>query len=67
MNSLTILLRLSAVSLCAAMLSPTIAQTADAPDLTGIWDGGPRARPINGENMPWEAHNFPILNERALA
>ena len=41
--------------------------SASVPDLTGIWDGGTRARPINGENMPWEPANFPVLNERALA
>ena len=50
-------------------LAAVSAQTDSAavPDLTGIWDGGTRARPINGENMPWEPANFPVLNERALA
>ena len=42
-------------------------ESTEIPDLTGIWDGGTRARPINGENMPWEPSNFPVLNERALA
>jgi len=37
------------------------------PDLAGIWDGSPRARPINGENVPWGKDNFPVLNERAIA
>jgi hypothetical protein len=37
------------------------------PDLAGIWDGSPRARPINGENVPWGEDNFPVLNERAIA
>lgn len=37
------------------------------PDLAGIWDGSPRARPINGPNVPWGEDNFPVLNERALA
>lgn len=43
------------------------AQTNAIPDLTGIWDGGGRARPVNGETVPWGADNFPVLNERALA
>ena len=37
------------------------------PDLVGVWDGGGRARPVNGPNMPWTPDNFPVLNERALA
>ncbi len=37
------------------------------PDLEGIWDGSPRARPINNANMPWTGENFPKLNARALA
>jgi hypothetical protein len=37
------------------------------PDLNGIWDGTPRARPINGPNQPWTPTNFPVLNERGLA
>ena len=37
------------------------------PDLVGVWDGSPRARPVNGPDMPWTADNFPVLNERALA
>jgi hypothetical protein len=38
------------------------------PDLAGVWDGGGRARPVNGENVPWtRGKNFPELNERALA
>lgn len=39
----------------------------DIPDLEGVWDGGGRARPVNGVNMPWTSENFPVLNERALA
>ncbi len=39
----------------------------DIPDLSGIWDGGFSARPVNGVNMPWTEENFPVLNERALA
>jgi hypothetical protein len=38
------------------------------PDLTGVWDGGPRVRRINGPNAPWvPGENFPVLNERAQA
>ena len=38
-----------------------------APDLAGVWDGTPRARPINSETVPWGKDNAPQLNERALA
>jgi hypothetical protein len=37
------------------------------PNLEGIWDGTPRARPVNSETVPWGKDNFPVLNERALA
>jgi hypothetical protein len=37
------------------------------PDLAGVWDGGTRARPVNGMDVPWGKSNFPELNERALA
>ena len=37
------------------------------PNLAGIWDGTPRARPVNGENVPWGQDNFPDVNERAQA
>jgi hypothetical protein len=38
------------------------------PALVGVWDGGGRARRVNGPNMPWvPGENFPVLNERALA
>lgn len=40
---------------------------AKLPDLSGIWDGGGRARPVNSETVPWGKANFPELNERALA
>lgn len=57
-----------AITLFAAMAGQqVIAQTAAIPDLTGIWDGGGRARPVNGETIPWGPDNFPVLNERALA
>ena len=41
--------------------------SSEIPDLTGVWDGSTRSRPINGPNMPWTPDNFPVLNERALA
>lgn len=50
--------------------SKMAAQTPDStiPDLAGVWDGTPRARPVNGPTMPWvPGENFPVLNERALA
>lgn len=37
------------------------------PDLSGIWDGTTRARPVNSERVPWGKDNFPELNERGLA
>jgi hypothetical protein len=53
---------------CGATL---VAQEQDGavvvPDLAGTWDGTPRARPINGPNVPWTPTNFPVLNERGLA
>lgn len=39
----------------------------EIPDLAGVWDGSPRARPINGPNMPWTDENFPMVNARGLA
>lgn len=47
-----------------------VAQVVDSltiPNLTGIWDGGGRARPVNSETVPWGGENYPQLNERALA
>ena len=59
---------LLAVALGGASVG-VIAQTtvAEVPDLVGVWNGGGRARPVNGPNMPWTPDNFPVLNERALA
>ncbi len=42
-------------------------QDVGIPDLAGVWDGSPRARPINGPDMPWTEQNFPKLNARAQA
>ena len=62
---------------CAALLAgsltpPAVAQSgadpSEVPDLVGVWDGGGRARRVNGPNMPWvPGENFPVLNERGLA
>jgi hypothetical protein len=57
---------LLAVAISGASVGVT-AQTVTIPDLAGVWDGGGRARPVNGPNMPWTPDNFPVLNERALA
>lgn len=46
-------------------MSPLYGQAI--PDLSGTWDGGGRARPVNSETVPWGTENFPKLNERALA
>ena len=44
------------------------AEASDIPDLSGVWDGGFRVRPVNGPNAPWvPGENFPVLNERGLA
>lgn len=49
-------------------LQPLSAQSdMQIPNLAGVWDGTPRARPANGVNMPWGKDNFPVLNERAQA
>ena len=59
------------LALFASDLVPvTTAQTNpdEVPRLTGVWDGGPRARRVNGPTMPWvPGENFPVLNERGLA
>jgi hypothetical protein len=63
---------------CAAVLAVTGMTTpkmagaqagvSAIPDLTGVWNGGGRARRINGPNAPWvPGENFPVLNERGLA
>ncbi len=65
---------LAGVLLAAALVAPPAELTAQdddlpivVPDLAGVWNGGPRARPINGPNQPWTPANFPVLNERGLA
>jgi len=51
-----------------AQAAPAAAASGGIPDLAGVWDGGGRARPVNGENVPWaRGKNFPDLNERGLA
>jgi hypothetical protein len=68
--------RFAGLAVCAGLLAGAIgeapprasaAQSAAVPDLAGLWDGGARARPVNGERVPWGKENFPELNERALA
>jgi hypothetical protein len=59
---------LLAVAISGASVGVTAQAVAvEVPDLVGVWDGGGRARPVNGPNMPWTPDNFPVLNERALA
>ncbi len=49
-------------------LSGAAAQSdAEIPDLSGVWNGGFSARPVNGVDVPWGEDNFPQLNARALA
>src|SRR5262249_58493468 len=61
-----------AAALAAALGGVLAAQApstpeAQIPSLEGIWDGTPRARPVNSETVPWGKDNFPVLNERARA
>jgi hypothetical protein len=56
------------VAAAGSLLAQSPPPTGAIPDLTGVWDGGGRARPVNGENVPWtRGKNFPELTERALA
>ena len=70
---LTVMLSATLCALAAGGLAPAaLAQpgpdASEIPDLVGTWDGGGRARPVNGPNMPWvPGENFPVLNERGLA
>ena len=59
---------LLAGGLTPAAFAQSGADPSDVPDLVGVWDGGFRARPVNGPKMPWvPGENFPVLNERGLA
>jgi hypothetical protein len=60
---------LLALAATTALGTGVFGQAAPAaiPDLAGVWDGGTRARPVNGKDVPWGPANFPELNERALA
>src|SRR4051812_26347609 len=51
----------------ATLQAQAPAAPAAVPDLSGVWDGTTRARPINSDTVPWGKTNFPELNERALA
>src|SRR5262245_25393761 len=65
--------------ICAALLASALGMSRSAllaqepydptklPGLEGVWDGTPRARPVNSETIPWGKDNFPVLNERAQA
>ena len=57
------------VALISVQTGVLLAQSDDAaiPDLSGVWDGGFGARPVNSETVPWTSENFPKLNERAKA
>ena len=64
------LLGAAVIALLAFQSAPLLnAQSEEAaiPDLSGLWDGGGRARPVNSADVPWTAENFPVLNERAIA
>lgn len=64
---------LMATCLVLAAPSASSAQDEDVeiapiPYLEGVWNGGPRARRVNGPDAPWvKGENFPVLNERGLA
>ena len=62
-----LLLALSALAAATAGAQSAAPPPGDIPRLVGVWDGSPRARPINGPDMPWTSDNFPVLNERAQA
>src|SRR6476469_10481763 len=79
-RSITLLDRFRAPLACATLLAAALGVSAAAvgaqeqiydptkiPSLEGIWDGTPRARPVNSETVPWGKDNFPVLNERARA
>lgn len=68
-HGLTTLTRLALLGLMTLPTGALLAQSDEAaiPDLSGVWDGGGRARPVNSETVPWTTENFPVLNERALA
>ena len=64
---LALVLALTAPGGSPAGAQPAPEANAAVPRLAGVWDGSPRARPVNGPDMPWTPANFPVLNERALA
>lgn len=71
MKTTTIVRSLMALSLTLTPVftftSATAQSDAEIPDLSGIWNGGFSARPVNGVDVPWGEDNFPQLNARALA
>ena len=78
-TSLVLLGRCASLATCVALIAfmapgarpdlnaQSSTTASEVPQLVGVWDGGPRSRPVNGPNMPWTSDNFPVLNERALA
>jgi len=78
-TSLVLLGRCASLAACVALIAfmapgarpdlnaQSSTTASEVPQLVGVWDGGPRSRPVNGPNMPWTSDNFPVLNERALA
>lgn len=71
MKTTTIVRSLLALSLTLTPIfiftAATAQSDAEIPDLSGIWNGGFSARPVNGVDVPWGEDNFPQLNARALA
>jgi hypothetical protein len=57
----------SAAASAQPAAAPQSGTAADIPDLSGVWDGGGRARPVNSDTVPWGKDNFPDLNDRARA
>jgi hypothetical protein len=58
---------LALMAAAPTILAQTPPAPAAVPDLSGVWDGTTRARPVNSATIPWGKDNFPELNERALA
>ena len=68
-KTLTAFAQVALVALISVQTGVLLAQSDEQaiPDLSGIWDGGFGAHPINSDSAPWTAENFPKLNERAKA
>jgi hypothetical protein len=67
-NLCATLLLLIGGGLAPSVFAQSEVDPSEVPDLVGVWDGGGRARRVNGPTMPWvPGENFPVLNERGLA